>query len=270
MEILLSIRGFNKENLIDIIKLAKSSGINGFELPDYIALTPSESKKVKNLLSKEGIKAPVYAVNINFSQNKEISEILENSISCAEFLGAEIINLYCVPSEKINIEKTQELLIQSIKSKIDELSDKDIIITLENELSSISSIASTIKKWFSIVRSVNSPFSQLTVDLANFIVSGEKEIFHQLNPVLPFIKHVHLKDVIPYSEKYLKIYPNHQIFKGKKNDFISVPIGKGIVEHEKVIEKLTQIGYKEKFTLETFTNLEFLNQSLMYLRSKFP
>ena len=187
---------------------------------------------------------------------------LERSLSCAQALGAPMLNLYCGPGPDADAGHPQAALADAVVSVADDALRRGIVIVLENELSPRSNVADSIDAWVGIACSVSSDAFKLTLDLANFVASGETDIFDKLGPAWPHVGHVHIKDIAPYSEETVRAYPDRKVFQGRGGRFVSVPVGEGVVENTRVLQHLLGLGYSGAVTIETFHDADSLGQAV--------
>lgn len=268
MPIAISARGFTRNNIAEAAKVARDAGIANIEVPQHLAATADEARSVRRLLLNEGVHAAIYAATADFSPAKvnAFAGLLDQSVACAEALGAAVVNLYCASYPGIDAAAARKLLVQTVTSRIAKRQGSRLVFALENELSPTAGVANTVQAWLDIARSAAAPSFRLTLDLANFVASGETTIFEHLEPAWPFIGHVHLKDIAPYDRETEHRFPNHQVFQGKENQFLAVPLGHGMIEQQRIIGKLIELKYAGRLTLESFSGPESLAISLAYLK----
>ena len=149
---------------------------------------------------------------------------------------------------------------------MDNAQRRNIVLTLENELSPAPSVAESVEGWLGVARSVSSPGFGLTLDLANFVASGQTEVFDRLESVWPLLAHVHLKDIAPYCEETDRADPGQQVFQGRDGQFLAVPLGTGIVENGSVVRRLLALSYQGRLTVEAFFDPASLKHSIAYVR----
>ena len=148
----------------------------------------------------------------------------------------------------------------------DRASRREIVITLENELSAKPNVAESLDSWLDIARTVSSESFRLTLDLANFQASGEEDVPARLEPAWPWIGHVHFKDLAPSNDELAQAYPDQPVFQGKHDRFLALPLGVGIVENALVMRQLLKLQYSGAMTFECFGDLDSLRTAVDFVR----
>jgi len=102
------------------------------------------------------------------------------------------------------------------------------------------------------------------------VASGEEGTLDRLDPVWPLLGHVHLKDLAPCSDELARDYPNQPIFQGRRDRFLALPLGAGIVENARVMQELVRIQYSGAITFECFGDLAALQTATELTRQALP
>lgn len=173
--------------------------------------------------------------------------LLTERIALAAKLGVDIV---VIGSGKIETAEEEANFYQALNDNLDFASKHNIILALETGGDYIP----TGGKLASIIQKVNSPYLKATYDPANVLASGNVDIFDDINGVLPYLAHVHLKEYSPNMENF-------------------PPLGDGIVDFNKFFSLLADANYKGDFSIEVdcfeCDDLEAnkkLEQSLYYLK----
>ncbi|MAE64632.1 MAG: hypothetical protein CMJ18_10230 [Phycisphaeraceae bacterium] len=263
----LSARGYAPDRIPEVAALAKDAGVTELEVP-LLQGGCEEARDTRDVLHREGVSAPVCAVGLSLSGDKleEVGNALERSLSCAEILGAGVVNLYCCACPGTEPADARKTVVEAARSRMDSAQRRNIVLTLENELSPAPSVAESVDGWLGVARSVCSPHFGLTLDLANFVASGQTHVFDRLESVWPLLAHVHFKDIAPYCDETARADPGQQVFQGRDGRFLAVPLGAGIVENGSVVRRLLALPYRGRLTLESFFDAASLKHAITCVR----
>ena len=169
-------------------------------------------------------------------------------IRTAEKLGIDVINFHANLNGMFYGEKRKILLDNMVKSlrEIVRYAEKlKIHVMLENV--PLSNGIHDVVEFKYIVDSVSSLFVHLDIPHA-FTSGGMKSVIDYINTFREKIVHIHWHD-------------NH----GRKDEHL--PIGEGLIDHEKAVRALKDIYYDRTITLEVFTSNNDAKSSANRLRS---
>jgi sugar phosphate isomerase/epimerase len=169
-------------------------------------------------------------------------------IRTAEKLGIDVINFHANLNGMFYGEKRRILLDNMVKSlrEIVRYAEKlKIHVMLENV--PLSNGIHDVVEFKYIVDSVSSLFVHLDIPHA-FTSGGMKSVIDYINTFREKIVHIHWHD-------------NH----GRKDEHL--PIGEGLIDHEKAVRALKDIYYDRTITLEVFTSSNDAKSSANRLRS---
>jgi sugar phosphate isomerase/epimerase len=169
-------------------------------------------------------------------------------IRTAEKLGIDVINFHANLNGMFYGEKRKILLDNMVKSlrEIVRYAEKlKIHVMLENV--PLSNGIHDVVEFKYIVDSVSSLFVHLDIPHA-FTSGGMKSVIDYINTFREKIVHIHWHD-------------NH----GRKDEHL--PIGEGLIDHEKAVRALKDIYYDRTITLEVFTSSNDAKSSANRLRS---
>lgn len=272
IQLAMSTRGFSTDTLPKAAAMAKEAGITQLEIPIAVPLDDAEARKVRQALADEGVGVVTGAIGLDFSAEgrARLEPILEQSLSYTDAMGARLLNLYCGPCADGNVGSAQAALVDAAASVADRAARLGIVITLENELSAKPNVGESLDSWLNIARAVSPDSFRLTLDLANFVASGEESVLDRLEPAWSLIGHVHLKDLAPYSDALAQAYPDQPVFQGKHDRFLALPLGVGIVENARVMQQLVSIQYSGTITFECFGDVASLTGAAAHVRQELP
>ena len=268
IQLAMSTRGFATDELSKAAALAKQAGIRQLEIPVATPADEQEARRTKQRLMDAGVEAAACAVGLDFSPagRKGMAGVLEQSLAYAGALGAGLLNLYCGPSPDTKRRDAQKALVAAVASVVDSAARRGTVIVLENELSAKPNIAESVDSWIETARRVSSDSFGLTLDLANFVASGEERISDKLEAAWPLVGHVHLKDLASCDEPPAATHPERQVFQGRHGRFVPVPVGSGIVDNVRVMQQLLKLRYSGTVTIECFFDLASLRAAVESVR----
>lgn len=246
--------GFFPDKMGELAAMAGGAGIGEVELPARLPMTAESAREDRRILLDHGLSPAVCGVFLDFSQAgmRGMASLLKQAIVYTDALGARAVNLYSGSLAGVDGPAAGESLVSAVASAIGEAGRRDMFLTLENELSMTANVADTVDRWLGVAKAVSSPFFRLTIDLPNFVACGEPEVLEKLDPAWPFVGHVHLKDIVPYTDEKANSLPHRKVFQHGADRFLAVPVGDGIVDHGELAKKLVGAGYSGLATFECF------------------
>jgi sugar phosphate isomerase/epimerase len=169
-------------------------------------------------------------------------------IRTAKKLGIELMNFHANLNGMFYGEKRKILLrnlINSLREIVSYAQKSKVQIMLENV--PLSNGIHNVDEFKYIIDNVASLFVHL--DIAHAFTSGGMEsVTDYITTFRHKIIHIHWHD-------------NH----GKRDEHL--PVGEGLIEHEKVVKALKDINYDRTITLEVFTNSNDAKSSTIKLRT---
>jgi len=188
-------------------------------------------------------------------------EALKKVADISKTLNAPYIRVFPFrypANEKPKIgDETSQILIEKFANIVDLAKKYDIKLLIENCPHSMGPIG-IINKF--IIDGVKSKYLNLLWDPGNSFNTSEEILSDkytnillkdELREILPFIRHIHLKDYYP------------RVHDGKTNLEL-VTFGSGIIEYRKLFSILINNGYKNALSLETEVNI---NDTLLSLKT---
>jgi sugar phosphate isomerase/epimerase len=214
-------------------------GIEGPEgNPDIINEKKEEIVKLLQRFKQEPIGHTAYWMDLGSSydyvRHAWVMEAIRE-ISIAKKIGIDLINfhanlngMFCGEKRKIILDK----LIESLRKIVSYSKKSNMQVMLEN--APLSNGVHNIEEFRYIVDNVTNLFVHLDVPHA-FTSGGMKSVIDYINTFRDKIIHIHWHD-------------NH----GMKDEHL--PLGEGLIDHQRTIKALKDIHYNNTITLEVFTN----------------
>ncbi len=169
-------------------------------------------------------------------------------IRIARKLGIDLINFHANINGMYYGEKRKivlDNLVKSLREIVSHAKKSNVDVMLEN--APLSKGIHNIDEFKYIVDNVARLFVHLDVPHA-FTSGGMKSVIDYIQTFRDKIIHIHWHD-------------NH----GQKDEHL--PIGEGLIDHQKAIKALKDIGYDRTITLEVFTNSDDAKSSANQLRN---
>ena len=169
-------------------------------------------------------------------------------IRTAKKLGIDLINFHANVNGMFYGENRKIILdnlIKSLREIVSHANKSNIAIMLENTPLSIG--IHNVDEFKYIIDNVPDLFVHLDIPYA-FTSGGIKSVIDYIQTFRDKIIHIHWHD-------------NH----GKKDE--QLPIGEGLIDHQKAVDALRDIGYNGTITLEVFTNNSDAKSSANLLRN---
>jgi len=220
------------------LKVLKEEGIDYLELrsafgKNVVALTEDDSKKIKEMLDRYGIKVSAIASPIGKVRAREDidgqKEKLHNAIRLAKFFNTPYIRIFSFyPEEGMSIEELREISLERLRELVKIAEKEGVILLHENEKKIYGDIP---ERCLDILKSINSPNLKAVFDPSNFIQCNVKP-FREAYPILEdYIEYVHIKDA-------------------QFSDGVEVPAGEGDGEIKEILLSLKAKGKEYFLSLE--------------------
>ncbi len=219
----------NFEDTVNHISNLGFQNIEIMAIPNWFEhLKPEEMNKedllnVKELLNTLNIKPIALSGHCELGHRNESSRLKER-ISLAATL--DINQVVCGSGEITNVEEENQFY-KSLEENIAFAEENNIILTLETG----GNFIPTGKKLSAILKDFNSPYLGATFDPANVLTSSKVDPIKDIEYVLPYLSHIHIKE-----------------FKNHNKDY--PPIGEGIIDFNSLFLLLYKEEYNGKFSFE--------------------
>jgi len=248
--------------LEEVLKKANSFGVEYIELgiTDY-GISISGMPSTNALLEKHSIK-----VSALYSDD---ATGLESKLEMSRAVGAD----YLVIGSDLNIEtnESRKMSLDAFRAKLErclKVAEKErVILGIENHVLGINRTAKGLAE---ILDSVDSPFLKLVYDPGNFYNAGQEGFPHGLQLLRKHLAYVHVKDSMTYEATLHG--DDVRVLHRAGIDAVSVPVGRGAVNWEGIIQSLREDGYDGFMILEPHMRPGQMDQAFIhgvaYLKGK--
>jgi sugar phosphate isomerase/epimerase len=227
-------------------------GIEGPEgNPDIINKKNDEIVKLLESFKQKPIGHTAYWIDLasdyEFIRYAWINEAIRE-IRTASKLGIDLINFHANINGMFRGENRKMVLdnqIKSLREIVSQAKRSRVTVMLEN--TPLSNGVHTLDEFKYIIDNVPDLFVHLDIPHA-FTSGGMKSVIDYIHTFRDKIIHIHWHD-------------NH----GNRDEHL--PIGDGLINHQKAIKALKDIGYDRTITLEVFTNSSDAKSSANRLRN---
>ena len=231
-----------KDELPSILEVIQKSGFQGVE-PDISMLGKFKNnpKELKNQLEDLNIELGALSVMLKWDEldsgkdNKELDMLLKY---LKQFPGT-ILNILNWPFykleeiEKIDVLNMQNRSMENI-NELAKIANQEGVESTFHPNSSPGSIFRTKKDYEVLFDKINVNYLGYTPDTGH-IVNGGMDVYHVFEVSKNLINHVHFKDI------------------SKDNEF--VPIGTGIIDHDRIVNFLRDVNYNGWIMVEDESEL---------------
>lgn len=207
-----------------------------------------DPQKLKETLSKSGLK--LVAVSGGWSDFGVVDKCLERQYDSlrkqfqfCQKLGVKILRIFAshIPGQYIDKELIQRV-IRNLKRIVPEAETNNTILVMENHFG-ITAKADDVLR---IIGGVNHPNLRVNFDPANFMPMKEDPV-RACKKLLPFIGHLHLKDIKKVGKTNEDAYLTGR---GIKEGYEYFPIGEGEVNYPKILSLLSEENYQGIYSIE--------------------
>jgi sugar phosphate isomerase/epimerase len=227
-------------------------GIEGPEgNPEIINKRNDEIVKLLQVFKQKPIGHTAYWIDLgsdyDYIRHAWILEAIRE-IRIARKVGIDLINFHANLNGMFYGEKRKivlDNLIKSLREIVSHAKKSKVHVMLEN--APLSNGIHNIDEFKYIIDNVTTLFVHLDIPHA-FTSGGMESVIDYINTFRDRIIHIHWHD-------------NH----GKRDEHL--PIGEGLIDHQKAIKALKDIDYDRTITLEVFTNSNDAKSSANQLRT---
>lgn len=206
---------------------------------------------------------------------------LRRGISRARCLGIKHVQFYGALSPGEPLSEAVRRSAGVLKPIVEMAEEADLTLWFENDYDDKgldreeSAINRTPEAMSLLLQEVGSSRLQVTFDACNFSIAGVEAYPHAYEMLRPHIANVHVKDarrVTPEIETMLSgALLTEDIINGR---FLPVPAGQGAVNHDGVLRRLVDDGYKGFVTLDALCHAshfdKFFPNDSRYVRARVP
>lgn len=220
-------------NLEEFIELARALGVDGVSLEScfFPSVESSYLAEVRSVLDTQGLDR-VYAWGhpdgLEGGTNEAAYDEMIRSFDHANAIGAKVMRVVGSSLRLRNEPHSPQLarLTQMFRKAVKVAEDFGIRMAVENH------IDFNAQEMLSLLQSVDSPFLGINFDTGNFVRLLDDPV-QAMDVLAPYTYATHVKDLkvqrgVPANEWYF---------------FSSVPVGEGVVDNGKLIEKLRRAGF---------------------------
>jgi sugar phosphate isomerase/epimerase len=248
--------------LEEVLKKANRFGVEHVELgiQEY-GITISGMASTNALLKKYGIKVS--------GLSTDDATGLEAKLEMSRAVGADY--LVIGPAFNIETNESRKMSLDAFRARLEKclkVAEKErVILGIENHL---LGIFRTAKGLAGILDSVDSPFLKLVYDPDNFYNAGQEGFPHALQLLRKHVAYVHVKDSMTYEAA---LHGNDvRVLHRAGIDAVCVPVGRGAVNWEGIIQSLREDGYDGFMILEPHMRPNQMDQAFIdgiaYLKGK--
>ncbi len=256
-EIYLSVNPFGADGMDRAMKIARDVGCAGLEIPTSF-LSEIESPDFFGDL-------PVHVVGISWQSGQPLDVV--GAIDVAKRFNAKIVNIYGGLRKGDDPSAARDDFMKAVSSAIDNTSDDDPIITLENELAKGPGFSASFDAWLGLIRGVDSPRFRGTLDVANFFSAGDDESMSRIvDEAIPIMGHAHVKGLVPFDAELHAREPFRRRW-NTGSEWLAAPAGEGVPDWERILPELLTNGYTGAMTVEPFQEAEFIRRAVTFIRT---
>ena len=248
--------------LEEVLKKANSFGVEHIELgiQDY-GITIGGMPSTNALLKKYGIK-------VSALYGDDATD-LEAKIEMSRAVGADY--LVIAGTSIVETNESRKMSLDAFRAKLEKclkVAEKErVILGIENQ---ILGFTRTAKGLAGILDSVDSPFLKLAYDPDNFYNAGEEGFPHALQLLRKHLAYVHVKDSMTYEAALHG--SDVRVLHRAGIDAFCVPVGRGALNWEGIIQSLREDGYDGFLILEPHMRPGQMDQAFIdgvaYLKGK--
>lgn len=194
--------------------------IKGYVSFDETAFTPANAAAVARALSQSGLSSMAVSAHVNASLPEAVEQ-LKRRMDFARRIGANIIITNAGPAS------LRDNLKQNLDQLIPEAVAQNVVIAFENPGHGSGDLLGTAADAADLVQSVGSPWVRINYDIGNIFTYSREKVHPEddFEAVLPYVAHLHLKDVHSTPEGWT---------------FTS--IGDGSINYKNILRRLSQLG----------------------------
>ena len=236
----------------DFIRICAQLGLDGVEITgvDEAVCASKEGVhgSVEGALEETGLTVSSYNLNVPLlsadeTERTEAWRAFREGLGRAGALRARQVMLFLGPLEYTDPDRERKRWIEVCKTCAAYAEAEGILLTTENvgfpRGIPVRGKAAHMRE---IVEGVDSPFFRLTFDTGNFVMAGEDPAAN-LRELVPFVAHVHLKDVAHRVGVVIE-----KVAGGSR--YTEVAIGTGIIDFQPIFEELKMRGYAGSLSIE--------------------
>ncbi len=266
-----SFNSYFRAGKIDVTKFIEFCGAEGVEAVDLLAYYWKNESREPEIaaqhLRQHNIELAAYAIGNNFVQTDEAKfreqlEMARRGIAMAKRIGARTLRVFGGHAPDMDPEEAFALAVKGLSAVEPYAREQGITLAVENH----GGIPGTSEQVLRLLREIDSPAVQATVDLGNFLEVGQSPN-DAISDLVPFAAHVHAKDfrVLPVDAQ------EGYAVDGADYRLAPCALGKGDLDYDFLLQKLYDGGYTGSISIEAEgpeDDAEGVRQSIAFLREK--
>jgi sugar phosphate isomerase/epimerase len=225
-------------------------------------VTPETAAGVAEAVAESGVRVTAVASlsKPNSPGGTEIGlQLLEDSIRCAERLGADYAVAYFGGHPDRPAAQATERYRRLVRPHVELAAELGVTILIENHFSHApGDVTSRPNGCAELIAAIDAESFALNFDPCNFAIAGVDVVaaYRELKEV---VRNVHIKDARPFDPAGDADYSGRIVEDLHRGKFIFVPVGEGIADNTGVLNALVRDGYCGPVTVEAHTPLEVLD-----------
>ncbi len=228
-------------DVFDFLDFADEAGIRSVELlNNFWRNEEEELPKLEEELLRRRMAVAAWAVSNDFARaeyDAQIDEIL-HGIKLAQRLKTRTVRVFAAhPRPGIDLDHVLPTVVRGLKAVAPQAQSAGVTLAIENH----GLLAGKSAQILALIREVDSPFVRANTDIGNFLLVDEDPL-QAVRELMPYIAHVHVKDMVPVSEGgFASLAGKH--YRGGA-------VGEGVVPAGEIMAALDQAGYRGYLSLE--------------------
>ncbi len=254
----------NLENLVVLYDACLQTGAREIELW-YPRNFDSDLDLVRHRFAESGIRISCLSGEVELYRDSDAGAQqtkLMHIMDVAAEIGAPIVNTFFGFSAVQDDERSIEAYLNLIAPCLKKAEELGLSILVENEFNAFdwdpasSDVTRRPKAFRRLLERAGTAHIGTTFDPANYVCAGVDPLL-ALRLLAPFVRHVHVKDVVEIANKSdLVTLQNWRRFADFDRSYSTCPLGEGLVDWPSVLSELANLGYSGSLCLEPHAELE--------------
>lgn len=248
--------------LDDKLARVRALGATSCELATPGDVMPATAGAVADAVGRAGVRVTAVASlskpNLPGGEADGL-QLLEDSIRCAEALGARFAIAYFGAHPERAAAEAIARYAELTRPCLELAGDLGVTVLIENHFShALGDVTSAPEGCAELIGAVGSTSLGLNFDPCNFAIAGI-DLSAAYAHVREVVRNVHVKDARPFDPERDAAYPGRIVEDVHRGRFLFVPAGEGITDNAKVLDALARDGYDGPVTVEAHTPEETLD-----------
>ncbi len=266
-----------------VAKLAKQHGVGYLQLwyTGLYSAIKDNLNEAEKTLAKYGLGVSALATYTRLNSPGDVAsqqKTLMEAIDLAERFDTRFVATYFGPNASRDEKTAIQIYKKSIGPCLEKATRKGVTLITENEFDlgnedpTLSDVTRRAEGTLNLIETIDSPNFKLTFDATNVYNAGEEPYPYAYELLKDHIAYVHVKDTRIMFEHPAQDNKYFVFNDGARAKYSSVPLGEGAVNHEALLKRMLEDGYKGFFVIEAFClddqYSEFYGKAVEYLASK--